>query len=87
LTTAPERRCNAHELSLALLREALGHAGRAQITAAVVRQHGIAGDDRLDGTLRAVTHGHLSPSCETLIVVAHDEGQAVRLGQQHQHWY
>ncbi len=75
---------HAHELSLASLREALGHAGRAQITAAVVRQHGIAGDDRLDGTLRAVAHRHLSPGCETLIVITDDERHAALGGQQHE---
>jgi hypothetical protein len=75
---------HAHELSPASLREALGHAGRTKIAAAVVRQNGIAGDDRLDGALRAVAHRHLSPGCETLIIIAHHEGHAVWLGQQHQ---
>src|SRR5258708_2317683 len=75
---------SAYALSLASLREALGHAGRTQITAAVVRQHGIAGADRFDGALRAVAHRHLSPGCETLIVIAHHERLTALRSQQHE---
>src|ERR1700742_3755945 len=74
----------ADEVSPPPLREALADSRRTQIAAAEVRQHEIARNYRLDGSLLAVAYRHLCAGREALVVIADNERHAVRARQQHE---